>query len=36
MVQVNKDSAVNVLDELKSAGVDTADYHAVAAYFGLE
>jgi hypothetical protein len=36
MVQVNKDSAVNVLDELKSAGIDTSDYHAVAAYFGLE
>lgn len=36
MVQTSKGTTVNLLDELKSAGVDTADYHAVAAYFGLE
>ncbi|MER3319338.1 MAG: hypothetical protein RIB79_13690 [Allomuricauda sp.] len=32
----NKGSQENVLNELKAAGVDTNDYHAVAAYFGLE
>ncbi|WP_293297665.1 hypothetical protein [Allomuricauda sp.] len=26
----------NIMAELKAAGVDTSDYHAVAAYFGLE
>ncbi|MEO2050558.1 MAG: hypothetical protein ABGX00_02245 [Allomuricauda sp.] len=32
----SKNGDNNVMAELKSAGVDTADYHAVAAYFGLE
>lgn len=32
----NKGSQENILSELKAAGVDTSDYHAVAAYFGLE
>lgn len=32
----NKSTQESVLSELKAAGVDTNDYHAVAAYFGLE
>lgn len=32
----NKGTQESVLNELKAAGVDTNDYHAVAAYFGLE
>lgn len=32
----NKGIQENVLSELKAAGVDVNDYHAVAAYFGLE
>ena len=32
----SKNGDGNVMAELKSAGVDTSDYHAVAAYFGLE
>jgi hypothetical protein len=31
-----KNSNTDVLSELKAAGVDTSDYHAVAAYFGLD
>jgi len=32
----SKNGNADVLDELKAAGVDTANYHAVAAYFGLD
>lgn len=32
----NKNGNADIMAELKSAGVDTSDYHAVAAYFGLE
>ncbi|MEO2050559.1 MAG: hypothetical protein ABGX00_02250 [Allomuricauda sp.] len=31
-----KNSNTDVLSELKAAGVDTSDYHAVSAYFGLD
>ncbi|WP_127020097.1 hypothetical protein [Flagellimonas beolgyonensis] len=31
-----KNGNVNVLSELKAVGVNTSDYHAVAAYFGLD
>ena len=33
---VGKSSHTSVMSELKAAGVDTSDYHAVAEYFGLE
>ena len=32
----SKNGNVNLLSELKAAGVDASDYHAVAAFFGLE
>ena len=32
----NKGAQESVLNELKAAGVDTSDFHAVAEYFGLE
>ncbi|MCK0161071.1 hypothetical protein [Allomuricauda sp. F6463D] len=34
--QANKNSKESLMSELKTAGVDTSDYNAVADYFGLE
>ncbi|MDF0714640.1 collagen-like protein [Muricauda sp. 334s03] len=34
--QGNKSAQESVISELKDAGIDTSDYYAVAAYFGLE